>query len=634
MSFRADYYEALFLQSLDALFAGKVKYEPDRSQHTCDNICVHKNSCDKYVKYKKLVYTVPDFCAQTPDLTYYHVCYWDSRETSHAKFWRTIAELLDVKRFIPDAKSVCVVFEASFNGSTYVARGWYEDFLVAFRELFDGVIYFDNASLQKEALKAETKLRNVGGTQNIFDNYLSRITTTKCGSLLRKSITNPLMSESLNKKNKLSLWRQEIKACSRIQHKVFNIEVGSRIRNAILQLALISLLDPKKRGSDSLINDLADWRILVPKDDLDLAVLINKIPIELRNGNYTYLVASCEEGVTGELTCCFCEDISWLLIAWKGNSLPIEKSAFAESLNDIVLELNTSIQVLESVGDISSICTASLTYSLTKKTLKTLWKDFLAVDPKNEYNIVAELVIESSGSGTYPLVREVNRRNRRLSISRNDIRSLYTNKCRGEDSDRQSKILFEIYKLADHINPSEIEKRILLRKAKRIVGAQSDLNPLEVVVRNQLKKVNWVDGVSVLKKARTIGTLATHLVHSNEIGEWRISLCIRNKAEIIPVFLSAMKSPADCRHKTREFCAHLSLARYKYSSGVIRKTKISRGLAVLEGGYSEEDRQAFHLAGFTVCALTTLLQSLQDMGLAKVTPIAILQLNHKTHING
>ncbi len=70
-------------------------------------------------------------------------------------------------------------------------------------------------------------------------------------------------------------------------------------------------------------------------------------------------------------------------------------------------------------------------------------------------------------------------------------------------------------------------------------------------------------------------------------------------------------------HKAREFAAHLRMARYAWTQGRVTTTAVRQGVAVLEGGYSDDDKRALSLAGFRVCSLGTLAETLALMGLVE-----------------
>src|SRR5262249_13933226 len=103
-----------------------------------------------------------------------------------------------------------------------------------------------------------------------------------------------------------------------------------------------------------------------------------------------------------------------------------------------------------------------------------------------------------------------------------------------------------------------------------------------------------------------LDTFASGLTQSAQAGKWRAALALRSPGEVIPVVTSAMRDGHDCGHKVRELTGHLRLARHALGPVGVEPTAVRRGLAVLEGGYTEEDRVAFHLAGYHVCSLDTL----------------------------
>ena len=75
------------------------------------------------------------------------------------------------------------------------------------------------------------------------------------------------------------------------------------------------------------------------------------------------------------------------------------------------------------------------------------------------------------------------------------------------------------------------------------------------------------------------------------------------------------------------------MARYSRATSGVKLSKVKRGIAILEGAYHDDDKQAFYLAGFEVCSTTNLAETLMGMGLATgvsaepVTPIAEFMSN-------
>ncbi len=614
MSFRADFYEALTWLALEGIYTRNIEYEPNRERHNCQSLCKHATICHKPHQYKRLIYTIPDFLVDTTSSNFLHVCYWDSKETSHAKFWRTVSELCDLKRYIPKSTSTCVVFEAEFSGNEYRAAGWYPDFLRSFRELFDECVLFNHQKLQADLSRAES-LR-VTGTDKI--HAALRSIKTDLGSLapLRASIRTPLTPTAFPKNAKLDLWTSERLFCSKIQLHTHLSNNFERLRNAMLQIALVSLLFPELGSCDAIVRTLEAWTIEV-KDPNHLKVLkaLHRLPIEDRNGQFAFLIKHIEEGMAGETVAHPSEDLELFLAARKANTLGVNHEALSEALDRTRTLFAASAQVLEALEAIKSAPSVKDITKLRQASAKALWAQYTSVTPSYEYNQFAEMLIEATGLGTYPLVTAINNSDATLKATRNDIRGIYSNRRPIKGAPRYALLLRAIARLIPKdLDTQNLRTSYLLRKTHRIIGPQSAINPLEELVRAIFKKCRWADGVSVLEDEE-IPTLVTDCSQSDQAGNWRVSLCVRRADQLIPVFISGMKAPADCGHKTREFCAHLSMARYRLSADGLKSNQVKQGIAVLEGGYGPEEKQAFQLAGFEVCTLATVTQSLANLGL-------------------
>ena len=135
------------------------------------------------------------------------------------------------------------------------------------------------------------------------------------------------------------------------------------------------------------------------------------------------------------------------------------------------------------------------------------------------------------------------------------------------------------------------------------------MNPVEILARVILVEQPLPEGFSWVENG-VLATFASDRVKSRQLGTWRASLALQSKGETIPLFISAMRDPRDCDHKVREFAGHLRLARYGWDGKRLRPTPVKRAIAVLEGGYSEDDKRALHLAGFTVASLNTLAEAI------------------------
>lgn len=298
MSLRADFYEALTWLALEDIHKASPHNEPSRERHTCGDTCEHRKVCHKPKQYKRLIYTIPDFLVDGKHPHFFHVCYWDSKETSHAKFWRTVSEICDLKRYIPESTSTCVIIEASFSNGTYSATGWYPDFLRSFRELFDSCVFFDHPDLAKDLLKAEG-LR-VTGTDGLH-TALARVQDTLLSlAPFRDALRDPLRPSTVSDAVRASLWASERAFCSRISIHPQAVLNFDRLRNAILQIVFIQLLTESTEPTSDLITHLEQWRSAIQTpDDVKVAQALRKMPIEDRNGQFAFVVERVEEECDG-----------------------------------------------------------------------------------------------------------------------------------------------------------------------------------------------------------------------------------------------------------------------------------------------------------------------------------------------
>ncbi len=618
MSFKADFYEALVWLSLERIDLGEVVYEPSRSDHTCHIKCSKGKECDKINEYGDLIYTIPDFLVNSNCKYYFHVCYWESKETSHAKFWRTISELFDLKRYVPNSKSICVVFETSYKNGRFNCKGWYEDHLQVFKELFDGCVFFNHAELASEVAKIEADLKGVSGTQKIYNTLKKKNYSSSLFSNFYQHIKSPVKSSRKWQREKKVIWENERKFCfytPKVKIKTFS---AAPLRNAILQLVLISLLDYKNRDFTDLIESLQNNRAGVnDESEINFMKLLARLPITYRKKEYSFLVQEIAEDMECNISCQFSEVLEWFLSLWATNVLPANKTIIINALAKTKNCFAVSSQIIETLLSIETIIKDG-SINLAEKDAIGLWNAFLVVPKNAKYNLIAELVISACQKGTYPLVREINEHLPSIKATRNDIRSLYSNRIAKNNSKRQKQIFLALVKLIPQsINFNEIANAYLLRKCKRIVGPQSAINPIEILIYEKLLSYEFNKKVILNNSAIEIQTLANDISSGQQAGTWRVATSFEKNGNVIPLFYSAMKDPGDCAHKTREFSGHLYLARYRHNAKGIRRSNITKGLAILEGAYNKEDRRQFYLSGYEVCNLSTLTQALYRLGLIK-----------------
>ena len=597
MSFRADFYEAMTWLALEHVYSATVHYEPERKLHS-ENI-----------------YTIPDFLVATIPPHFFHVCYWDSKETSHAKFWRTISELVDLKRYIPNCWSTCVVFEASLNAGKYSSAGWYPDFLHAFRELFDSTVLFDDPSLLLDLKMAESL--SVGGTSRIFKVVREKKARLKSLDSLKAAFRKPLIPKIVGTKTRRELWTTERAFVPSITPTTYVPSDFGRLRNAMLQCVLILLLLPKKISAQELLTKLRVWREGVRESrDVPVLKILRTLPIDYRLGQFSVLLG-IEEDLCGDTKVIFSEDITLFLDALRVGIQGLSESAICDGIDRTTHLFAQTLQVMEAIMSIKSVAAIPDISVLRKMTAAKLWDSYTAVPTAAKYNIIAELIIEASGLGTYPLARRINQAKPGLNASRNDIRGLYGNKRSTANSGRYAQILAEMAKLIPAgLDSATLTRRYLLRKTHRIIGPQSAINPLEELVQAILTSCPLGSGVKVISNTE-LPTLIGDCVESAQAGSWRCSLALQRDSEFFPIFMSGMKGPADCGHKTREFCGHLAMARYRLRNGKIVSSSVKRGLAILDGSYGTKEGKAFELAGFAVCSIAGITSALQRLGLLK-----------------
>jgi hypothetical protein len=622
MSLKSDLYEAITWQALKLAGLPNITYEPDRGCHTCNTLCAHSITCDKYLKFPRLLHTIPDFYAGTTDPTFFHVCYWESKETSHAKFWRTVAELGELKKFVPNSKSVCIVFETSVHGRKYKANGWYPDFLISFRELFDACVFFDGSDLKEDVTHAIKVLSSeIISTQRIQKAITDGRLNVKSTARLAKSIKNPLLPISQFQSVRSKLWIAEQEACSQLNFKEFNNQFGTRLRNAILQIVLLSLLYGKSESPEVFISLILGARNKVDEPSLlEFLFKCKSLPIDFRSGKFGFLVKNIIEEFDGSSRVEFSEDLEWILSSLNMKAIPFSTEALFRTVSDTRSEFLLSEQVVEVIDVLNdwNKFPFNSEYSLNKSAL---WSRFLKVPRSSEYNHVAERLISSTGLGTYPLASEINRRCPALKVTRNDIRNLYSNHLSTKALERQKQILLQIAKIAKESGGKDANTLYLLRKTGRIVGPQSAINPLAILVAHVVKACTLQKDVQFCDNGEDLQTLANDLCEGSQAGLWKVSSYFRKGKEIVPIFFSAMKNEANCSDKTREFCGHMWMARWRFKGQTLSRSCIQRGIAVLEGAYADDDKRAFHLVGFNVCSVASLETTLKAMELVDVSKI-------------
>lgn len=627
MSLKSDLYEALMWHALESADFKAIAYEPERDCHNCDSLCAHASGCDKFQRFPRLLHTIPDFITGTKSPTFFHVCYWESKETSHAKFWRTVAELGELKRFVPNSTSVCVVFEASTRGDKYKASGWYHDFLISFRELFDGCIFFDEPTLELDVAEADEVFASGSiSTPRIHKAIANGKLKARSLSKLIQCIQKPLRPVGNFPKVRGKLWLGEQTACSSIDFCEFDNQFGIRIRNAILQIVLLSLLFDEKGSIEDFVFLLQGAREQIDQQSFqDFLLKCKHLPIDFREGIFSFLVKDVIEEFDGSSRAEFSEDLEWIFCSLKLNAVPFSIEAFFQSIRDTRSGFLSSDQVAEVIVVLNE--RASLTRTNESELgASAIWSRFLEVPRSRKYNQVAEMLISSTGLGTYPLVAEINSRCPFLKVTRNDIRQLYSNRISIKARERQRQILLQIAKIAKIAEGNDSSTKYLLRKTGRIVGPQSAINPLGILVNHVVRSCTLERDVSFFDDGIELPTLASDLCNGSQAGLWRVSSYFQKGGEIVPIFFSAMKNAGNCSDKTREFCGHMWMSRWRFEGQSLANAAVRRGVAVLEGAYADDDKRAFHLVGYNVCSVATLESTLVSMGLARIRAIRKTQV--------
>lgn len=621
MGFRADYYEALTWKALKESFNANVIYEPARENHICGSLCEFQNCCSKYRVHQRLIHTVPDFLVELERPLFVHVCYWDSKETSHAKFWRTVSEIAELKCFVPNSQSLCVIFETNFVNNDYISDGWYSEFLRSIHHISDKAVFFSSPSLYDEMISAEQILNGRSGTQRIFDAIFDN--NLECSSLkeLKTHIINPPVAPINLESERTKLWKIEREFCSKIPPYGSVEHSGEHIRNALLQIVLLmGILNKSASDVLSTLQNICDQR----KDFSDrnkIIEILSLLPISNRENQYQFLAHNVRKSVAKISFCELNEDLNWLLTSIKNGTLSIEINSLLKAINICYNKTVNSDQIVETFATIKNVLDGDAFSDIN--TIQNIspesWVElYQSIPQTSSYNMYIEFLLEGIGLGTYPLVREYNRLFPNSPISRNDLRSLYSNKRSIKNTLKQSQIvknLAKMFRSVKNLNLTELKISYLFRKIGRLIGAQSSINPLEELVVSIIQGCKLKSGVIFRNRSLTLDTLASSIANSNQLGTWRVNLSFETKDELIPIFLSAMKSPGNCSDKTREFSGHLRYAKYILNNNQVKLTRVKRGIAILEGGYADDDKRAFHLSGFKVCSLSSLENKLNELGL-------------------
>jgi hypothetical protein len=613
-----DFYEGIAWKALDIIYGAKLTYwgrkKKTAFKHTCGQLCESRLICQKHTVSAGLIYTVPDFVVtddETPVVV--HVCHWNSKETSHAKFWRTMSELYELKCFVPNVKCINIVFESSHKNGIYSSLGWYPEFLKAFHFLFDKTIFFDDASLKSDAAKLN-HLKSVSAT-TVFNEISKDPSSFDAPSILAKTIRNAKHPDAAFQRELPKMWKWEREFCKDIPVFYSFTHQGERLRNAMLQVAMIAIvLGMTIQDVLEGLSDLAAGRGK-SKNGTKLRE-IDKLPVSNRDDQFQFCATS-HVGAHGVIRIELHEDLNWIVRCIKTNSLGLTSDQLIRGIERTANLFASSQQVAEAITGIRLCLAGKAGKDVSLWTAEDWFKAYQSISNSAEYNEVGELLLVGTCCGTYEIVSRVNARFPDSPISRNDIRSFYTNKRTAAMLAKHQQLINKILNVfSGKFDWTAGQTAFLLRKTGRIVGPQSAINPLEELLLEILSGAKFTKESALVSAQTTFSTLATEFSDGDDLGSWRVAASLKKNADSFPIFLSGMKSLADCGHKTREFTGHLRMARYAViGKQIVRSSTPKHGLAVLEGGYTDAEKRAFHMTGYFVTSISTVMQKLRERGI-------------------
>ncbi len=390
MGLKADYYEALTWHALARLYgASNVRYEPDRGLFA-------KSPPDR-----RLIYTVPDFLVSgLASPLFVHVCYWDSKETSHAKFWRTASEIAELKCFVPRSQSLCVVFETTLIEGQYQGAGWYPEFLHGLHVLADSAVFFTVPNLKKNLERLRKRLPLRAGTARIYREIAERHPVI---DHLAASIRNASPPASGLRRAVQTMWQKERAHCATLTDQAPREHQGERLRDAALQTVLLMLLfDWSAADVLSRLTTLFRSANVAFSERSRLVDWMSRLPIRYRQTSYTFLAGDLQEFGTLPIRCVLSDDLRWMVRALQGQRFPLSAAAFQICLDDIAADFRANPQVAEAVRSIRSALDTPATSYAHRSAAE--WVDAYESYPVDrQYNQPAELLIEAIGSGDLSL---------------------------------------------------------------------------------------------------------------------------------------------------------------------------------------------------------------------------------------
>ena len=278
-------YEVIIGLALDELEDIKYEHEPLELIPTCNDTCVHTESCLKKGK-RPTIYIDPDFViygnhGKVQKIMY--ITHWRSKTYSHLKFWRTIEELFEHKIYLPNVTSINTIFEVDKKCKTcnssipfgsfckncgdlnpsqvyYVTFGWKKNLLYAMDWVFDNSLYISDPELKRYVEEISRGLPK--GDYNAIKGRLK--TNLPKNSMLKKRIKilaqqlKGILDKAIYKKQLSELWSLERDFCStRITAEQDFLDVSeiksTRWRHGIFRFLLVMVTLEKYFDFDKAI---------------------------------------------------------------------------------------------------------------------------------------------------------------------------------------------------------------------------------------------------------------------------------------------------------------------------------------------------------------------------------------------
>ena len=232
------------------------------------------------------------------------------------------------------------------------------------------------------------------------------------------------------------MWDKERKLCSNLPPYYHREHSGERLRNALLQAVLLMQLFDwpaplaldririlSQGGRERFAERRPGHRLDVPGADLP------------RAGTYRFLAEKPGQPIGQPMQCEPSDDLRWLSRALSRKEFPTSRSNLEAALVKIAEQFAASGQGARQ----SPNCEPG--WRNCQPRPKNWAADYEAVAPEQNYNPVAEILIEAIGLGTYPLIQAYNRRFADRPIDRSVLRSLYGNRRPRGSADRRREVI-------------------------------------------------------------------------------------------------------------------------------------------------------------------------------------------------